>query len=94
LYGRGASDNKGPIIGALYAMKAVMESGRKMKRKVRIIFGTDEESGWEDMEYYFKKEPMPDFGVSPDADYPLSMLKRVLQHLSLRKNLLPMIALQ
>ena len=41
-----------------------------MKRKVRIIFGTDEESGWEDMKVYFQRESMPDFGVTPDADYP------------------------
>ena len=85
LYGRGASDNKGPLIGALYAMKAVMESGRKMKRKVRIIFGTDEESGWEDMEYYFKKEPMPDFGVSPDADYPIINVEKGIATFKLKK---------
>ena len=29
LYGRGASDDKGPTIGALYAMKAVMKSAGK-----------------------------------------------------------------
>jgi len=85
IYGRGALDDKGPIIGALYAMKAVMESGRKMKRKVRIIFGTDEESGWKDMEYYFKKEPMPDFGVSPDADYPVINVEKGIGTFKLKK---------
>ena len=85
IYGRGTQDNKGPMIGALYAMKAVMESGRKMKRKVRIIFGTDEESGWEDMAYYFKKEPIPDFGVSPDADYPVINVEKGIATFKLKK---------
>jgi len=85
LYGRGASDDKGPTIGALYAMKAVMESGRKMKRKVRIIFGTDEESGWNDMDYYFSREPMPDFGVTPDADYPIINVEKGILTFKLRK---------
>ncbi|HHU48826.1 MAG TPA: dipeptidase PepV [Clostridiales bacterium] len=85
LYGRGASDDKGPTIGALYAMKAVMESGRKMKRKVRIIFGTDEESGWEDMKVYFQRESMPDFGVTPDADYPVINVEKGILTFKLKK---------
>ncbi len=86
IYGRGAIDNKGPTIGALYAMKAVMESGKKMKRKVRIIFGTDEESGWEDMKVYFEKEPMPDFGVTPDADYPIINVEKGILTFKLKKS--------
>lgn len=86
IYGRGAIDNKGPTIGALYAMKAVMESGKKMKRKVRIIFGTDEESGWEDMKVYFQREPMPDFGVTPDADYPIINVEKGILTFKLKKS--------
>ncbi|HHU77692.1 MAG: dipeptidase PepV [Caldicoprobacterales bacterium] len=85
IYGRGASDDKGPTIGALYAMKAVMESGRKMKRKVRIIFGTDEESGWKDMEVYFQRESMPDFGVAPDANYPIINVEKGIVNFTLKK---------
>lgn len=71
IYGRGAIDDKGPAVGALFAMKAVMDSGIKLNKKIRLIFGVDEESGWEDMEVFFSKEPMPDFGLSPDGNYPL-----------------------
>jgi len=71
IYGRGTMDDKGPAIGALYAMKAVMDSGLKLNKKARIIFGLDEESGWEDMEAYFAREPMPDMGLTPDGDYPV-----------------------
>lgn len=72
LYGRGAIDNKGPAVAAMYALKAVKDSGIKFNKKVRIIFGCDEESGrWECMKHYFKKEKMPDCGFSPDADFPI-----------------------
>ncbi len=72
LFGRGAIDNKGPAAAAIYALKAVKEAGEKFNKKVRIIFGCDEESGrWECMKHYFKHETMPDCGFSPDADFPI-----------------------
>lgn len=89
IYGRGAIDNKGPAIGALYAMKAVMDSGLKLKKKVRMIFGTDEESGWEDMKVYFAKEPMPDLGMVPDADYPVINVEKGILTLALKKQFKP-----
>ena len=89
IYGRGAIDNKGPAIGALYAMKAVMDSGLKMKKKVRMIFGTDEESGWEDMKVYFEKEHMPDLGMVPDADYPVINVEKGILTLALKKQFKP-----
>ncbi len=70
IYGRGAIDDKGPAIACLYAMKAVKESGFPLNKKIRIIFGTDEESGWEDMKYYFVHEKAPDLAFTPDADFP------------------------
>lgn len=85
IYGRGTSDDKGPTIGALYAMKAVMESGLKMKRKVRLILGTDEESGWKDMEVYFQREAMPDFGITPDANYPIINVEKGILTFKLKK---------
>jgi succinyl-diaminopimelate desuccinylase len=72
LFGRGAIDDKGPAVAALYALKAVKDAGEKFNKKVRIIFGCDEESGrWECMKHYFKHETMPDCGFSPDADFPI-----------------------
>ena len=43
----------------------------KFYKRVRIIFGTDEESGFKDIEYYHAHDEMPDMGFSPDADYPI-----------------------
>lgn len=71
IYGRGAIDNKGPAVASLYAMKVLKELGVEPNRKIRLIFGTDEESGWEDLEYYFKHYPKPDLGFSPDASFPV-----------------------
>lgn len=72
IYGRGTSDDKGPAVAAIYGLKAVMESGEKFNRRVRIIVGCDEESGrWACMKHYFKNNEMPVCGFSPDADFPI-----------------------
>jgi succinyl-diaminopimelate desuccinylase len=85
LYGRGAVDDKGPAVAALYAMKAVKDSGLPVNKRVRLILGTDEESGWEDLRYYFEREPMPDFGVSPDGRYPVINAEKGILHIAFRK---------
>lgn len=71
LYGRGTSDDKGPAICALYAMQAVRDLGVPLKKNVRLIFGTDEESGSEDIAYYYKKHDTAPYTVSPDANFPV-----------------------
>jgi len=72
IYGRGTIDDKGPIAASIYALKAVMDSGVKFKRRVRIIIGCDEESGrWACMKHYFKHAEAPFCGFSPDADFPI-----------------------
>lgn len=71
LYGRGASDDKGPGMAAYYALKTLKDMGVKLNKKVRFIVGTDEESDWTGMKRYFEVEPAPTFGFSPDAEFPL-----------------------
>ncbi|HPF87099.1 MAG TPA: dipeptidase PepV [Candidatus Limiplasma sp.] len=68
---RGASDDKGPGVAALFAMKAVKESGIPLKREVRLILGCDEESGMGDIAYYKEHFDLPREGFSPDASYPV-----------------------
>ena len=72
IYGRGVSDDKGPAICALYAMKALRELGLTGDRRLRLIIGSGEETGMTDLSYYFKKEPYPTLGFSPDGDYPMA----------------------
>ena len=71
MIGRGTSDDKGPGVAALFAMKAILDAGIPMKRKCRLILGCDEEYGMQDLEYYEKKIGLPDMGFSPDANFPL-----------------------
>jgi len=69
IYGRGAIDDKGPVMASLYAMKVVMDTCNITKR-VRLILGLNEENDWKCIEYYKKYEETPSFGFSPDADFP------------------------
>jgi|AntDeeMinimDraft_5_1070356.scaffolds.fasta_scaffold14797_2 succinyl-diaminopimelate desuccinylase len=71
MYGRGTIDDKGPAVASLYALKAIEDSDINLNKRVRLILGTDEESGWEGLEYYFKKESKPEMAFSPDAQYPV-----------------------
>ena len=71
VYGRGAIDDKGPTIAAWMAMKLIKEAGIELSKKVRLIIGTDEESGFRCVERYFQKEQMPHLGFAPDADFPI-----------------------
>lgn len=70
IYGRGTMDDKGPVVASFYAMKAVKECGVPLKDTVRLILGLDEETNWEGMEYYLSKEASPDYGFTPDGDFP------------------------
>lgn len=69
LYGRGAIDDKGPVVASLYAMKYVMDKIKPNKR-VRLILGLNEEVSWKCIEYYKEHEEAPTIGFSPDADFP------------------------
>lgn len=71
LYGRGVTDDKGPAVSALYALYCVKQQGAKLSKGVRLIFGTNEENGSADIEYYLKKDKMPPMVFTPDASYPL-----------------------
>ncbi|WP_416198844.1 MAG: dipeptidase PepV [Sporanaerobacter sp.] len=71
IYGRGAIDDKGPAMAALYAMKSIKDKKIPLSRKIRIIFGTNEETGWGCMKYYFAHEKAPNMAFTPDANFPV-----------------------
>ena len=83
IFGRGAIDNKGPSIAALYALKALSDNCVQLNKKVRLIFGADEESGWADMDFYKQHEPSPDIAFSPDGEYPVINAEKGLLHVEL-----------
>ena len=69
IYGRGAIDDKGPVIASLYAMKYVLDNC-KVNKRIRLILGLNEENDWKCMDYYKSHEEAPTIGFSPDADFP------------------------
>jgi len=72
VWGRGALDDKGPLIATLYGLHALRRAGFRPPVTYRLIIGTKEEIGeWEDIHEYLAEEGAPDFGFTPDADFPL-----------------------
>ena len=80
LYGRGVSDDKGPVVCALLAMKAVRDLGLPLSANVRCILGTDEEAGSADIAYYSAREPYAPMAFTPDADFPLIHIEKGHYH--------------
>jgi succinyl-diaminopimelate desuccinylase len=72
IYGRGASDNKFAVVTALYGLYALKQAGIIPDRRIRVIFGTNEENGMTDLDYYFEQEPLPDYAFVTDGGYPIS----------------------
>ncbi len=71
IWGRGAVDDKGAAVMSLYAMKAVERLALPWKRKVWLIVGTSEEGSWTDIDHFKEEYLLPDFGFSPDGEFPI-----------------------
>ena len=76
LYGRGVSDDKGPAVAALFAMKALRDLNIPLSKNVRLILGTDEESGSADIAYYYAREPYAPQTFTPDAQFPVINIEK------------------
>jgi len=76
LYGRGSSDDKGPAVSAIFALRAIKELGLPLKKGVRLILGSDEECGSSDIEHYYKTEKPAPMSISPDANWPLINIEK------------------
>ncbi|QIL50730.1 Sapep family Mn(2+)-dependent dipeptidase [Weissella coleopterorum] len=79
LFGRGTQDDKGPTIATMFTLKALLDQGMTFNKKVRFIFGTDEEILWRGMAKYNEKEAGIDMGIAPDAEFPLVYAEKGLQ---------------
>ncbi len=71
VWGRGTMDDKGAAAICLYGMKALLDLGAAFHKKIWLIVGTAEEEDWTDMEHFKKEFPCPDYGFSPDGDFPI-----------------------
>lgn len=87
IYGRGALDDKGPTIAALYGMKILKDNKVNLSKKVRLIVGANEETNWKCMEYYFSKEKFPDIAFTPDANFPVIHAEKGVMNVELTYNM-------
>jgi succinyl-diaminopimelate desuccinylase len=68
VYGRGAADDKGPMVQALIAMNAVRDLPRT--HTIRLLVGSDEESANTDMATYLKSHAPPSYSLVLDSEFP------------------------
>lgn len=88
VFGRGSMDDKGPTVAALYALKALKESGLPLRRRVRLLMGTNEETGSADMKYYLAHGgETPVMGFTPDGEYPLINGEKGIVNVTFRREL-------
>ena len=73
---RGVLDNKGPIYACLYALWALRRLGLAPRREIRIIFGCNEETGFDDLRHYLTREEPPVMGFTPDCKFPVVYAER------------------
>ena len=98
IIGRGSSDDKGPLIASLFALKLLKDNGLIKGYRVRLVTGGDEERGSSCLAYYFKnlKKPQADYGFTPDAEFPLIYAEKAILHGTLggKVDLKPIIAME
>ena len=71
IWGRGALDDKGPLVICLWAVKALRDLGVLFRKRVSFIVGTMEEVDWLDIDAYLAEAAPPDFGFTPDGEFPV-----------------------
>lgn len=76
IYGRGTDDDKGPLVAAMLAMRCVRELGLPLSKNVKLIMGTDEETGSRDIAHYYASHPFAPYSLSPDADFPVINIEK------------------
>jgi succinyl-diaminopimelate desuccinylase len=88
IFGRGTLDNKGSAAAVYFALKALKETGFVPSKNVRIILGLDEETGWSGMVKYLEQvDHAPDFGFTPDAEFPAIHAEKGILSLEFAKKL-------
>lgn len=86
LFGRGVIDDKAAAVIALYCLKALKDKNADAKNRIRVIFGTCEETGMDDMESYFLKEELPQISFTPDSDYGICCSEKGILQVELSGN--------
>ena len=85
IFGRGAIDDKGPVVASLYAMKAIKDN-QKLNCRVRLILGINEEKAWKCIKHYKEVEELPTISFSPDADFPCIYAEKGISTIYIKDN--------
>lgn len=86
LCGRGTQDDKGPVMAAAYALKSLLDDGFQLKKRIRFIFGIDEETLWRSIQAYKENEEAPASGFTPDSTFPLTYAEKGLLQILIRSS--------
>lgn len=71
LIGRGTEDDKGAIVTAMYAMKAIKDKHIKRDRRIELLVYLAEESDWEPLKTFLVSYTPADMNITIDAEYPV-----------------------
>ena len=83
-YGRGVMDDKAPLLMCLTAIKELLDEGEKFNKKIRLFYGLDEESDWQDIAYFKKNHTFPKYGFSPDGNFPVVYAEKGLNKVTFK----------
>ncbi len=85
VYGRGVGDDKGAVVVCLAALKALKDGNVKLKRRVRLIVGADEERGSSCIRRYVETGgEIPVMSFVPDSEFPVIHSEKGIAHMTLR----------
>jgi succinyl-diaminopimelate desuccinylase len=87
IYSRGAADDKGPTYAALFGATALLKVGIPLSRRVRVVFGCNEESGFGCVHHYWEvaKNERPVAAFTPDSRFPLIYAEKGIANLVLQR---------
>lgn len=83
MYGRGVSDDKGPLVACLYALARLAADKRKLRGRIRLIAGCNEEEGSACIKHYISSGgEIPRYSFTPDSDFPVTASEKGIAHIS------------
>ncbi|MCK8045578.1 dipeptidase [Shewanella sp. 1CM18E] len=71
LIGRGTEDDKGAIVTAMFAMKAIKDKQLKLDKRIELMVYMAEESDWQPLREFLKDFTPADINITIDAEYPV-----------------------
>ncbi|NMH63627.1 dipeptidase [Shewanella sp. SHSM-M6] len=71
LIGRGTEDDKGAIVTAMYAMKAIKDKGLELNKRIELMVYLAEESDWDPLKHFLTGFTPANINITIDAEYPV-----------------------